>query len=155
MLDKAREEGFSVLADGSNADDIGDYRPGIRALNELGIKSPLKTLGFTKNEIRTFSKEAGLPTWNMQSYACLASRFPYGQKITPESLETVIRITRDEFQIRFIDQRRRAERVIRSFLTHVLLGQQMKLRIRRAKPLIAWTYDTRRLVCSVLLARHG
>jgi len=87
MLEKVHEQGIQILMDGSNEDDKNDYRPGIRALNELNIKSPLKSLGFTKNDIRVLSKELGLPTWNRQSFACLASRFPYGTKITPELLE--------------------------------------------------------------------
>ena len=87
MLKRADEQGIHILMDGSNKDDSDDYRPGIRALNELNIKSPLKSLGFTKNDIRAISKELGLPTWNMQSFACLASRFPYGTRITPELLE--------------------------------------------------------------------
>ncbi|MCE5252499.1 ATP-dependent sacrificial sulfur transferase LarE [bacterium] len=87
MLKHANEKGFGILMDGSNADDVNDYRPGMRALDELDIKSPLRELGFTKDDIRALSKELGLPTWNRQSYACLASRFPYGEKLTPELLE--------------------------------------------------------------------
>ena len=64
-----------MVADGSNVDDDGDYRPGIRALKELGIVSPLKEAGLTKNDIRLLSKEARLPTWDKPSAACLASRF--------------------------------------------------------------------------------
>ena len=87
MLKKAEEEGIKFLSDGSNIDDLDDYRPGKRALDELSIKSPLRDLGFTKNDIRAISKELGLPTWNRQSFACLASRFPYGSQITPDLLE--------------------------------------------------------------------
>lgn len=87
MLEKAREAGLSVLIDGSNADDASDYRPGMRALSELGVKSPLMEAGFTKRDIRTISHELGLSTWDRQSSACLASRFPYGSRITPELLE--------------------------------------------------------------------
>ena len=87
MLKSAEEEGIHILADGSNKDDDRDYRPGLRALAELNIKSPLKEHGFTKNDIRSISKKLGLPTWNMQSFACLASRFPYGDKITQGLLE--------------------------------------------------------------------
>jgi uncharacterized protein len=87
MLGKAREEGISVLIDGSNADDLGDYRPGKRALTELGIESPLQELEFTKPEIRELSRELGLPTWDSPSFACLASRIPYGTPVTPELLE--------------------------------------------------------------------
>ena len=81
------EEGIKFLSDGSNINDLDDYRPGKRALDELNIKSPLKDLGFTKNDIRAISKVLGLPTWNRQSFACLASRFPYGSQIIPDLLE--------------------------------------------------------------------
>ncbi len=81
-------EGY-VVADGSNVDDQGDYRPGMRAIAELGISSPLKDSGLTKNDIRMLSKEAGLPTWDQPSAACLASRFAYGEKITIEGLARV------------------------------------------------------------------
>jgi pyridinium-3,5-biscarboxylic acid mononucleotide sulfurtransferase len=91
MLRKAEEEGMAVLIDGTNADDAGDYRPGMRALAELGVKSPLLELGFAKPDIREASRELGLPTWDRQSFACLASRVPYGDRITPELLERVWR----------------------------------------------------------------
>ena len=89
MRDKARELGFDTIADGSNIDDLADYRPGERALKELSVRSPLKEAGFTKQDIRLLSRELGLPTWNRQSYACLASRFPYGTAITPELLDRI------------------------------------------------------------------
>ena len=85
---KKASEGY-VAADGSNASDTGDYRPGMRALEELGIASPLKDAGLTKDDIRALSKEAGLPTWDKPSAACLASRFAYGEKITDEGLRRV------------------------------------------------------------------
>jgi uncharacterized protein len=87
MLDHCLKLGLPVLIDGSNVDDLDDYRPGMRALFELGVRSPLQEAGFTKMEIRIFSGELGLPTWNRASFACLASRFPYGERITPELLE--------------------------------------------------------------------
>ena len=89
MIDRAHELGFQTIADGSNMDDLSDYRPGERALEELGVISPLKQAGFTKQDIRALSRERGLPTWNRQSFACLASRFPYGTIITAELLERV------------------------------------------------------------------
>lgn len=89
ILKKAKEEGFDVVAEGSNVDDDGDYRPGMRALSELGIKSPLKETGFTKEEIRILSKEMGLPTWDKPSKACLSSRFAYGERITEKKLRMV------------------------------------------------------------------
>ena len=77
------------MAEGSNLDDMGDYRPGMRAVRELEVLSPLREVGLTKAEIRALSREMGLDTWDKPSYACLASRFAYGQTITPERLAMV------------------------------------------------------------------
>lgn len=77
------------IAEGSNLDDNGDYRPGLQAVAELGVKSPLRYAELTKDEIRALSKELGLPTWHKQSFACLASRFVYGETISEEKLEMV------------------------------------------------------------------
>lgn len=85
----ARENGMAVVAEGSNTDDVGDYRPGMRAIAELGVASPLRAAGLSKAEIRALSKEMGLPTWDKPSYACLASRFVYGEPITDEKLARV------------------------------------------------------------------
>ena len=82
----AEENGISHIAEGSNEDDKGDYRPGFQAVKELGITSPLRDAGLTKEEIRTLSKQLGLPTWKKPSFACLASRIPYGERITKEKL---------------------------------------------------------------------
>lgn len=87
----AAQCGVRYVADGSNQDDLGDYRPGMKAVAELKVVSPLKDAGMTKEDIRLLSKELGLPTWNKPSFACLASRFPYGQKITREKLAMVDR----------------------------------------------------------------
>ncbi len=89
MLEAAAAEGFETLMEGSNLDDQGDYRPGLRALQELQIRSPLKETGFTKVEIREMSRRLGLPTWEKPSMACLASRFVYGERITPEKMSMV------------------------------------------------------------------
>ena len=85
----AKENGISTVCEGSNADDTGDYRPGMQAVRELGIKSPLLECGLTKNEIRLLSKEMDLPSWNKPSAACLASRFVYGEEITERKLKMV------------------------------------------------------------------
>ncbi|NLG15776.1 MAG: ATP-dependent sacrificial sulfur transferase LarE [Fibrobacter sp.] len=85
----ASEEGYSEVFDGSNADDLNDYRPGRKALAELGIVSPLCEAGLTKEEIRKYSAEMGLRTASKPSFACLASRFPYGEKITADKLSRV------------------------------------------------------------------
>lgn len=93
LFDKIRTlaagEGYAAVFDGSNADDLKDYRPGRKALGELGIVSPLCEAGLTKEEIRALSRQAGLPTAEKPSYACLASRFPYGERITREKLDRV------------------------------------------------------------------
>ena len=78
-----------ILVEGSNMDDAGDYRPGMRALTELKIKSPLREVGLYKSEIRELSKKMNLPTWNKPSMACLASRFVYGETLTAEKLSAV------------------------------------------------------------------
>lgn len=87
----ARKKGIENVIEGSNSDDNGDYRPGLMAVAELGIKSPLREVGLTKAEIRQLSRKLGLPTWNKQSFACLSSRFPYGEDITPDRLRMVDR----------------------------------------------------------------
>ena len=85
----AEQHGMKYVADGSNMDDLGDYRPGMLALKELGVSSPLREAGLTKENIRSLSREMGLPTWDKQPFACLASRFPYGEEITPEKLRMI------------------------------------------------------------------
>ncbi|MDR1885095.1 MAG: ATP-dependent sacrificial sulfur transferase LarE [Synergistaceae bacterium] len=87
----AQERGIDNVAEGSNMDDDGDYRPGLMAVEEHGVRSPLRHAGLAKNEIRELSREMGLPTWNKQSFACLSSRFPYGESITPERLGMIDR----------------------------------------------------------------
>ncbi len=89
LIEIAKKEGLNSVADGANADDAHDFRPGMRAAQELGVRSPLKEVGLTKDEIRTLSREMNLPTWNKPAFACLASRFPYGTKITAERLALV------------------------------------------------------------------
>ena len=86
LLALAEERGLATVLEGSNVDDDGDYRPGARAIRELGIRSPLRDAGLTKAEIRALSRELGLPTADKPSAACLASRIPYGNRITPELL---------------------------------------------------------------------
>lgn len=89
MSEAAQARGFSTLVDGSNKDDEGDYRPGMRALAEMGIGSPLREVGLTKAQIRELSHAMDLPTWDMPSAACLASRFAYGEVITAVKLKRV------------------------------------------------------------------
>jgi len=91
MIGEADRQGFAVVADGGNLDDMDDYRPGARATRELGVVSPLKEAGLTKADIRKLSAGLGLTTWNKPAFACLASRFPYGQTITGDKLKMVER----------------------------------------------------------------
>lgn len=89
MLRAAGEEGFCLLAEGSNIDDVGDYRPGMRAIAELGVLSPLRDAGLSKADIRMLAREIGLNCWDKPSAACLASRIAYHEPITREKLSAV------------------------------------------------------------------
>jgi len=115
-LEKAAELGLAFVVDGSNTDDLGDFRPGRRAARELGIRSPLLEAGLSKREIRILSRELGLPTWDKQPYACLASRFPYGTEITAERLGRIEQCEEflkqagfRTFRVRFHDETARIE----------------------------------------------
>ena len=85
----AKEAGINTVLEGSNVDDLGDYRPGLSALRESSVKSPLCDAGMTKADIRELSRELGLPAWDKPSMACLASRIPYGEPVTPDKLRMV------------------------------------------------------------------
>lgn len=85
----ARERGYATVLDGSNADDLEDYRPGLAAARELGVRSPLQEAGLTKAEIRALSRAARLPTWEVPASPCLASRIAYGLKVTPRRLRQI------------------------------------------------------------------
>lgn len=89
LLEIAQIEGFPFIVEGSTLDDDKDHRPGKMAIQELGIRSPLREAMFTKKEIRELSKKLSLPTWDKPSFACLASRFPYGEEITEKALRRV------------------------------------------------------------------
>ena len=101
----ALENGIEYMAEGSNVDDIGDYRPGLRAAAELSVKSPLREAGLTKSEIRIISKVMGLPTWSKPAYACLASRFEYGEEITEEKLHMIDRAEQFLIEHGFFEER--------------------------------------------------
>lgn len=85
----ARERGYPYILDGVNADDLRDYRPGIQAARERGVRSPLAEVGVTKAEVRQLSRQLGLPWWDKPAQPCLSSRFPYGEEITPSKLQRV------------------------------------------------------------------
>ena len=91
LIRTAGEQGFPILAEGSNLDDLSDFRPGLTAIAELGVRSPLRDAGLSKQDVRALSHALGLPTWRKPSNACLATRFPYGEQITEEKLRTVDR----------------------------------------------------------------
>ena len=91
MRELARQEGLEWLADGTNADDSHDYRPGLRALDEVGVRSPLREAGIGKDEVRALARALSLPNWNKPSTPCLATRFPYGTPLTAEHLKQVAR----------------------------------------------------------------
>lgn len=102
----AREQ--AVLCEGSNMDDLGDYRPGLRALKELAVRSPLQEAGLTKAEIRLLSQRFGLPTWAKPASACLASRFAYGEKITASKMLAVDKAEQLLYDLGFTQFRVRA-----------------------------------------------
>lgn len=91
LVEMARKQGVTHVLEGSNRDDLGDFRPGFRAVRETGVLSPLVEVGMTKEEIREAARERGIAAWNRSSEACLCTRIPYGQKITPERLQRIYR----------------------------------------------------------------
>jgi len=91
LVPLAWESGIATVVDGTNADDVGEYRPGAKAARENGVESPLADVGLTKAEIRVLSRERGLPTWSQPSAPCLASRIPYGSEVTTERLAQIER----------------------------------------------------------------
>ena len=115
-LNKARELGYAEVLDGSNLDDLNDYRPGREAAKELRVRSPLLEAGLAKEDIRALSRRSGLSTAEKQPFACLASRFPYGTRITAERLEQIDRcetFMREKgfhtFRVRYHDETARIE----------------------------------------------
>ena len=110
IIDIANSNGITTVAEGSNLDDNGDYRPGLQAIAELGIKSPLRDIGFTKKEIRDLSEYFNIPTWNKPSFACLSSRIPYGETITAEKLKMVEKAEQCLFDLGFSQLRVRVHR---------------------------------------------
>lgn len=89
LWEEARKRGIDFLLDGTNADDFSDYRPGLRAKEELGVRSPLAEAGMKKEDVRELAKELGLPIWDKPSSPCLATRIPFGERITLEKLKMI------------------------------------------------------------------
>jgi uncharacterized protein len=142
---RAREDGFSLVIDGTNASDDDSDRPGMKALDEMSVRSPLRESGLTKDDVRRLSKEAGLPTWNKPAYACLATRVPFGRKITKELLRRVegaevalfalgytdfrVRVLEDAAKLQFpqdqinsaVDRRQEIVKAIKPYFATVLL----------------------------------
>ena len=133
------------MAEGSNTDDDGDYRPGLMAVRELGVKSPLREAGLSKAEIRTLSRELGLPTWDKQSFACLASRFVYGETITEEKLHMVDKAEQllldlgfHQVRVRIHGTMARIELLPEEF--EKLLGEEIRTRVYRTLKELGFTY---------------
>lgn len=120
ILEEARQDGFCLILDGTNASDDANDRPGMRALQEMGVRSPLRECGLTKSEIRRLSRLAGLFTWEKPAYACLATRIPTGELITEEKLR------RTQWAERYL-----AELGLRDFRVR-LRGNSAKLQLRQA-----------------------
>jgi len=105
IIEVAKQNNLSFVCEGSNLDDNGDYRPGLKAVAELGVKSPLRECGLWKSEIRAISKELGLETWKKQSFACLSSRFVYGESITVQKLDMVDKAEQLLIDLGFVQER--------------------------------------------------
>jgi len=110
ILKVAKTGSYKNLVDGSNQDDLGDHRPGMKALRELGVRSPLQEAQMTKQDIRDLSKQLGLPTWDKDSLACLSSRFPYGESIDIKKLKMVDEIENLLYDLGFRNIRARHEK---------------------------------------------
>jgi uncharacterized protein len=134
LKETAEEEGIPYILDGTNADDAHDRRPGRRAASEMGVLSPLLDAGFNKQEIREASRRFALPTWNKPATPCLASRFPYGQRIKAEDLEKVNRAEKfikrfglKEFRVRVHSDTARIEALPKDF--PLLLDESVRKKI--------------------------
>lgn len=143
----AGREGMQEIVEGSNLDDNGDYRPGLMAVAELGVKSPLRELGFSKEQIRLLSKYLGLPTWNKPSFACLSSRFPYGEEINEKKLHMVDKAEQllldlgfHQLRVRLHDSIARIELMPSEF--GKFMEEQIRLQVYREFKKIGFSYVT-------------
>ncbi|MFN3337573.1 MAG: ATP-dependent sacrificial sulfur transferase LarE, partial [Thermomicrobium sp.] len=137
LRELARTEGYTAIVDGTNADDLRDYRPGLRAAQQLGVLHPLAEVGLTKQEIRELSRMFGLRTWDKPAYACLSSRFPYGTQITVEKLRQVAAAERAlrelgfrAFRVRHHEQIARLELQPEDLPRAIELRQEIVIRLR-------------------------
>ena len=134
LINKSKEQGVKYVADGSNCDDLADYRPGREAAKERGVRSPLVEAGMCKEDIRQLSRKLGLSTWDKPAFACLSSRFPYGTKITEERVkrveacEAVLRsLSFSQFRVRYHDNIARIE--VRETDFQKILSQDVREKI--------------------------
>ncbi len=142
LLELARQHGFAAVVDGTNADDLSDFRPGLRAARQLGVHHPLAEAELTKAEIRELSRFFGLRTWDKPSYACLSSRFPYGTPITVEKLRQVAAAERALRELGFRGFRvRHHDRIARLELQTADLFRAVELREEIVKRLRALGYE--------------
>jgi len=147
LLALAKQYGLNYVTDGSNYDDVMDFRPGMRAASEFGIRSPLREARLTKEEIRILSREMNLPTWNKPSSPCLATRFPYGSKITKEKLLRVERA--EEFladlgikQFRVRDHGHIARIEVTAEDIHIFFDGDISKKITHSFKALGYTYIT-------------
>ena len=144
----ATQNGVKYLLEGSNMDDLGDYRPGLKAIEELDVISPLRECGLTKAEIREYSKDLNLPTWDKPSFACLASRFVYGERITADKLRMVDKAEDLLFSMGFKQFRVRihGDNIARIEVSpediKVIAGDSVREKIYREFKQIGFTYIT-------------
>lgn len=148
LHDIAREEGLRWIADGTITDDLGDFRPGLRAKSEQAVRSPLLEAGFSKVDVRALARELGIPTWDKPSFACLSSRFPYGFGITKENLmkidaaETIMR----DLGFRFFRVRHHDERTARLEIApsefHLLFDDALREHITKELKKLGFVYIT-------------
>jgi uncharacterized protein len=143
--DMARAKGIPYVLDGSNADDVADFRPGERALRALGVRSPLREAGLAKNEVRALSRRLGLPTADRPSLACLASRFPYGTPIERQGLrrvgaaeEVLRKLGFEQVRVRHHGPIARVE--VEPELIPKLMRKDVRARLVRALKDLGWSY---------------
>ncbi len=134
LRERALSEGYPVLIDGTNASDDAGDRPGMRALCELSVRSPLRECGITKAQVRERSREAGLFTWDKPAYACLATRVPTGERLTAELLERIERAEDCLFSLGFTDFR---VRVFGGGARVQVPGEQMALAVEKRREILA------------------
>lgn len=133
IKETAIKDGYSILLDGTNASDDSGDRPGMRAIQELSVRSPLKDCGITKSDVRRLSKEAGLFTWDKPAYACLATRVPTGTAITDEALVRIEHAENALFAMGFTDFRVRLTGGLTGSMTSGLTGRDAKLQFPAAQ----------------------